>query len=1001
MKYHLTKPDLRRRAYLFLSALASVLILLLTAIPFQRLDSEKSVSGLSLPAFGAWNGFLGHVVVLECMNQNAITVNIKLQVRDQINEIIGEEEFAVPGFGKTHIILNKFGINEKYGTFEIGKVSGDQDNDASLSCNTLTYRFNSSNKVEYATSSSLNSTVRGKSYGVYNSINPSITVNSPVYNWLTIFNPGELSFSGNVYLRDQGGNEIGIIPVQDIPPGGRQDFGLGHVLGQVVGVYEIVPDNPFLFYGAFLSRYSEVGALKYNFSMHIPSSKGKRDSGMVAASSMGHAINWAEIANVSPEAVEAQLEVFNRFGERIYDKRLKLLPYGQYHENLNNHIGEENVGYFRVRSNKNVIVQSFFYGVNIDKPDEIAWACNSKGGEGFYNATGLGLNTYLNAPNWLRVYGEDDTVVTIKMRVYDMSGKAVILPDGGIVNVSGSVNIPLHEYTGYNFIGSVYLESLGKSLFQAEIVRVYLSQKEDAQTVPLIESMLSIVPPDFNIERKIGVGETDDPNSGKGGQDSGHGENEHPEYLTDRDNSIKYCTKEYQYSKALCEIMFDAYCGTRFGDLDFSCRDKASDNDAGKDKYFKFKLSTGATPAVRIYSYNPKLDTRHHVILEYADLLNLAIEEKQANPSDIVEVKFAIYKIDPKIFVEVKTGNKASNEGFRGSDIAEMRSENLISLILRAIRAGVNVKLLYHNPDDDAGIADFFSSHLGSNVRRVGWGAVSSNQMHNKFVIMRKIHSNGKETGHVVYTTTANGDEFAINSYRPVWNVAQTGVLVRDHAELYNAYAEYFDLIWDNYNDIRNFRTVVRRQHGLGILNYADEHFSAYFYPLPENNFDPEDDYTAGWVSRFNPITELVNKLYAVKGKRAVRINAYWVGTTTGEEAFADRFGSSLSYLYTNPEGNSPLFVMSAIHNRSKGIEFAPPIKPFDGQVLHSRARTHEKNMTFAFSDTQEFYSISGSVNLHRAEFRYKANNQLVIRELLKEHQIYDAFNDILNNVMN
>ncbi|HMO18975.1 MAG TPA: hypothetical protein PKA63_13000 [Oligoflexia bacterium] len=509
-------------------------------------SGDNALQGVLLPALGTWNGFLGHVVVLECMNQKGVISNLSLRVKDYTDEIIGEEEFSIPGFGKKHIMLNRFDLENKYGTFELRKLASNDN--PSISCNTLTYRYNALNEIEYVTSSSLNSVLRGKSYGVYNSINPDASASAPVYNWLTIYNPGDVPFSGKVYVKDHGGNEVWVIGVDEIAPGIRQDFGLGHIWGQVVGTYEIVPDNPLMFYGAFLNRYSEVSSGRFNFSIHIPGSAGTKDTGMIGASSMGPAWNWAEIANVSSEEVKVSLEVFNRHGELIHERQIEIMPYSQHHEFMNAHIGESNVGFFRVKSDKKVLVQSFYYGHGSEYSGQIAWAYNSRGGDGFYKSASLGVNTNLNAANWLKVFAADDNALSVTMSVFDESGNEVETTNGGILDVSGSTDIPLHEYVGDNFSGSVYLKVPGEGMFRAELVRVLMTQHGSTRSIPGIETMIAMVPPAYQVN-----------NTGGNGKNVNDPINNNEELDLIREE-IKKCTIQFNQSNQSCEKMHREFC---------------------------------------------------------------------------------------------------------------------------------------------------------------------------------------------------------------------------------------------------------------------------------------------------------------------------------------------------------------------------------------------------------------------------------------------------------
>jgi hypothetical protein len=456
-------------AILFLLLFLTVLVI---GIPGIRKHQEDAVEGMRLPAIGTWNGFNGHMLVLECSNHRKKKVEMEVVVKDQENNVIGVEELSILGEGTVHTILNKYSVSNAYGTLEIDS----REKHAAISCRSITYRMNEDEEVQYATSTALGEILSGTSYGVYNSMNPDGNIRNPVYNWLTIYNPETTPFNGRVLLRSQDGTPLfdKQIFVSNLPPGGRMDYAVGHPDGQVVGIFEVIPEDSTKKYGAFLSRYSEVSPGVFSFSMNIPSSRGMLDSGMVPASSMGPAINWAEVANISPESASITLEVFNRNAELLYSTSKTLSPYSQFHEFLNAHIGELNVGFFRVKSTGKVLVQSLYYGQDVNDPLAIQWAYNTTGGFPEFLEASFPVNTNLNAPNWLKVFGGtllDPVPVTI--RIFNTNGTEVSIENEGRVLVHGSADIPLHQYTGTQFSGKVVIKA--DQPVQAELVRVFTS----------------------------------------------------------------------------------------------------------------------------------------------------------------------------------------------------------------------------------------------------------------------------------------------------------------------------------------------------------------------------------------------------------------------------------------------------------------------------------------------------------------------------------------------
>lgn len=461
---------------IFLALFVSILIGLPNLI--QNTSRGIKVTG-GFTKSGVWNGFNDHQIVVECYNSSDKKEDLSITPKDPLNIELGTEIFSIPPHGTSHLLLNKFSIVNNYGSFELAGSSGDSSH---ISCNTITYRMDSDGDVQYATSMTVGETVKGRMGGVYNSMSPDS--GPAVYNWLSVIKPGEGQFAANVIVRDQEGKEIPQhnFRIENLNQGQRLDTALGHPWGQVVGTYEIIPDDPDAEYMAFLSRYSEVAPGEYNFSMILLASKGYADSGIVPASTMGPAINWGEISNISAFATNVLIEIFNRDGQIIHSEEKTIDSYSQYHVYLNQYIGELNVGYFRVHALNNkeasLIVQSLYYGHEADDSKHIAWAYNSSaaGGE-FVNTASFSINTNLKAPNWLKVFRENSsTPMSLLLELYDSAGNLVLLGEKEKLSFLGSSDFPVHELVGPDFVGNLKVISENdQQKFQGQLVRVFIS----------------------------------------------------------------------------------------------------------------------------------------------------------------------------------------------------------------------------------------------------------------------------------------------------------------------------------------------------------------------------------------------------------------------------------------------------------------------------------------------------------------------------------------------
>jgi uncharacterized protein YkwD len=220
-------------------------------------------------------------------------------------------------------------------------------------------------------------------------------------------------------------------------------------------------------------------------------SKGTCDTGAVPASSMGPANNWAEIANPQNLNVTFDFDVYSRNNQLLGHFRKTLPARSQTHVFLNQYIGESNVGYFRVQcvnQNTPLLVQSLFYGRTEGSSARIAWAYSSQAKQGVVLTNKyFAYNTYLGAANWLKLFNT----------VSDLAKTSIFTPEGSAIthnyssiSFSGTLDVPVHEQSGFNFFGLTKVEQ-ALDTSSAELIRVYPTK---AGTVGYIMNVPSLVP---------------------------------------------------------------------------------------------------------------------------------------------------------------------------------------------------------------------------------------------------------------------------------------------------------------------------------------------------------------------------------------------------------------------------------------------------------------------------------------------------------------------------
>lgn len=398
------------------------------------------------------------------------------------------------------------------------------------------------------------------------------------------------------------------------------------------------------------------------------------------------------------------------------------------------------------------------------------------------------------------------------------------------------------------------------------------------------------------------------------------------------------------------------------------------------------------------------------VIAKYSDLLQKAIAYKIAHSSESVEVRFATYKLGYDLYVGFNAGSssyrKVADSDFAGSD-----SEKLIWSFCKAAQAGVNVKIIIHKAGDTSlgTMTGYLDTHGGSNLsyQVVDWGGGSNEQMHNKFLLVNKTRSGSSDYHSVVYTTSANVDDWS--GYGPISakNWQQTGVLVYQNSGVYDAYKKYFDdALWPHASDSNadDFRDTMTALHlAAGGLNYAEDAdgISAYFYPVPD--ISGTDTF---WHVDYNPHASVMDMINTVSGVTApyVKMNqGYLRFDASGSTEFGDKFMEDITTMASvhgiDLSDTSVANVRFVIYDSDHSGSDLSPIA--SNRISYPRS-THSKNMTYAltWSGNAHYYSTGGSTNAKINGFTKKANNIIMIHEVgSADKEVYQDFKDVFENI--
>ncbi len=448
-----------------------------------------------LPAMGTWNAFNRHQNVLECNNGEDIPLSLKIQVLSNSNELITTNILTIAAHGTNQLLLSHPKISNAYGTYLLTTTSAPNHSITKLNCLTVIYRMaplGADKRIEYAYALPVRAPLQGETYGVYNSINPEPTNPQPVYNWLSLINQGTKQFTASVLVYQHDGSideqqsfEVTLFPRE------RKDFALGHQNGHEVGLFRLVPRDLNQAYEGFLTRFSESGG-EFNFAFPLRATPGGCIPGPVPASTMGDAFNWGEVANPTTSPIKTNIVIRNANGEIVHQETKSIPPRSQHHVFINAFLGDNKVGTFEARcadpssARKKLLVQSLYYGHDLDDHSSVTWAYASQA-TGAFVTNGQSVitpfNTFLGAANWHKIIDRNGVQTQFTSTIFDSTGK-MVSPGTFTMDAKGTLDIGVHEKIGADKIGF----ALGNvrtpnAAFTSESLRVFLNARGRIDTI--------------------------------------------------------------------------------------------------------------------------------------------------------------------------------------------------------------------------------------------------------------------------------------------------------------------------------------------------------------------------------------------------------------------------------------------------------------------------------------------------------------------------------------
>ncbi|MCB0323274.1 MAG: DUF1996 domain-containing protein [Bdellovibrionales bacterium] len=445
---------------------------LLALIP-ARAESQDRV--------GFWNGYLSQNNIVECVNDSAAPVQVTITVFDRSGKTLNTIPARIPALGTEHFALQGNDIVDRFGTYTVRQTGGAQGN---VHCYSLFYRGaprGAGELLDYAYTLPTQAALRGFSAGTYNSMNPDVAA-GPVFNWFTIYNPNDQAqtFSVSIYSANGDAHPTKAVGQVRLEAKERRDFALGHDTGQEVGLYTITPTDSSKPYYAYLVRYG-IGTGRFNFAFPLIARSAVCDSGLVPASTMDPATNWAEIANPYSTPVAVKVDVYAASGRLVKSISDTVQPFAQRHIYLNEYLGSRATGSYRVQCTqqnaRGFLTQSLFYGHRTQGSSAVEWAYASQpfATPPADQCLSVPVNTHIGAANWLNVVNQAAHGSTVQSALRDASGAYVSDLEGPHTLARGlRKDLSVNAELGQDIIGVGMVSGTGA--IRSELLRVYYRQ---------------------------------------------------------------------------------------------------------------------------------------------------------------------------------------------------------------------------------------------------------------------------------------------------------------------------------------------------------------------------------------------------------------------------------------------------------------------------------------------------------------------------------------------
>lgn len=453
---------------------------------------------IDFPAVGFWNGFLGTLNVLECSSVASASAGARLEMRDANGGSLGGLSFVIASRQSTHIVLNDFQIQDKFGSLRVDLLEPSQQTAGVVSCLTSVYRLSGTpgRTVDFAYAVPLKELSHEGTWQIANGFHPD-GESTAVDNWVSIVNDGNAPLQGTIESYDDAGGALPSIPVEPVPAGGRRDLLVARsnqsppTSIQAARFFRFVPTSGGSDFSVFAIRYGSVQG-QPRFAIPLTGSTGADGcSGKpLFISTMNPAINWLELANNGTTEVTAQVDVRTAGGQQLANVSVPVGPKAQQHLLVTQLLPAQSTGVVRVRCSGSLVTNLLVYGRTAAGATEWAYAIQPESSAvGASQSLALSVNSFLGMFNYARLAREDGSAASAlveSIRPLELAFLQSTVP----VPPNGSVDQLVSSQFAADSIGLVSAQSTAANReLYGDLLRVFSRADGSLSTVMRVPAM--------------------------------------------------------------------------------------------------------------------------------------------------------------------------------------------------------------------------------------------------------------------------------------------------------------------------------------------------------------------------------------------------------------------------------------------------------------------------------------------------------------------------------